>query len=170
MDGLDQPTAHAVALLASEAAVAIERDDLLAGLSRMAETDELTGLANRRAWDETIRRAVGYARRTHRPLCVAVVDLDLFKAYNDAHGHQAGDRLLKAAAASWRTALRQSDTLARYGGEEFGVVLPSCPRAEALIVLDRLPELEWLGLKNTNVGMIARMKLKFKYPKVQVET
>lgn len=138
VDGLDQPTAHAVALLASEAAVAIERADLLAGLSRMAETDELTGLANRRAWDETIRRAVGYARRTHRPLCVAVVDLDLFKAYNDAHGHQAGDRLLKAAAASWRTALRQSDTLARYGGEEFGVVLPSCPRAEALIVLDRM--------------------------------
>jgi diguanylate cyclase (GGDEF)-like protein len=138
VDGLDQPTAQAVKLLAIEAAVAIERADLLAGLSKMAETDELTGLPNRRAWDETMRRAVGYASRTHRPLCVAVVDLDHFKTFNDEHGHQAGDRLLKTAAAAWRTALRQSDTLARYGGEEFAVALPSCAASEAEAVLDRV--------------------------------
>ena len=138
VEGVDQPTAQAVMLLAIEAAVAIERADLLAGLSRIAETDELTGLPNRRAWDETIRRAVGYASRTHRPLCVAVVDLDHFKAFNDEHGHLAGDRLLKSAAAAWRTALRQTDTLARYGGEEFGVALPSCSLSEAEVVLDRL--------------------------------
>ena len=138
IESVDQPTAQAVMLLAIEAAVAIERTELLAGLSRMAETDELTGLANRRAWDETIRRAVGYASRTHRPLCVAIVDLDRFKAFNDEHGHQAGDRLLKTAAAAWRTALRQTDTLARYGGEEFAVALPSCSAPEAEIVLERL--------------------------------
>jgi diguanylate cyclase (GGDEF)-like protein len=136
--GVDQPIAQAVMLLAIEAAVAIERADLLAGLSKMAETDELTGLPNRRAWDETMKRAVGYASRTHRPLCVAVVDLDHFKAFNDEHGHQAGDRLLKTAAAAWRTALRQTDTLARYGGEEFAVALPSCVASEAEVVLDRL--------------------------------
>ena len=136
--GVDQPTAQAVKLLAIEAAVAIERADLLAGLSKMAETDELTGLPNRRAWDETMRRAVGYASRTHRPLCVAVVDLDHFKAFNDEYGHQTGDRLLKTAAAAWRTALRQTDTLARYGGEEFAVALPSCAAPEAEVVLDRL--------------------------------
>ena len=138
VESVDQPTTQAVMLLAIEAAVAIERADLLAGLSRMAETDELTGLPNRRAWDETIRRAVGYASRTHRPLCVAVVDLDHFKAFNDEHGHLTGDRLLKSAAAAWRTALRQTDTLARYGGEEFGVALPSCSLSEAEVVLDRL--------------------------------
>jgi len=69
---------------------------------------------------------------------VAVVDLDHFKAFNDEHGHLSGDRLLKSAAAAWRTALRQTDTLARYGGEEFGVALPSCSLSEAEVVLDRL--------------------------------
>ena len=135
---VDEQTAQAVTLLAVEGAFAIARADLLAGLSEMAETDELTGLPNRRAWDDTIRRAVGYAARTHRALCVAVVDIDHFKAYNDEHGHQAGDRLLKTAAAAWRTALRRSDVLARYGGEEFAVVLPSCPATEAAAVLERL--------------------------------
>jgi diguanylate cyclase (GGDEF)-like protein len=138
VDDVNETTAQAVMLLASEAAAAIERADLLAGLNEMAETDELTGLPNRRAWDETIRRAVGYASRTHRTVCVAVVDLDRFKEYNDAHGHQAGDRLLKTAAAAWRSALRSSDMLARYGGEEFAIVLPSCSALEAAGVLERL--------------------------------
>ena len=138
VDDVDERIAQAVTLLAVEAAVAIELADLLAGLNQMAETDELTGLANRRAWDETLRRAVGYAGRTHRALCVALVDIDHFKAYNDEHGHQAGDRLLKTAAAAWRTALRSSDTIARYGGEEFAIALPSCAATEAAAVLERL--------------------------------
>ena len=135
---VDQQTTEAVALLAIEAAVAIERADLISRLSNLAETDELTGLPNRRVWDETIRRAVGYAGRTGRPLCVGVIDLDHFKDFNDRHGHQGGDRLLKSAAAAWRTVLRGGDTLARYGGEEFAVALPSCIAAEAEIVLERL--------------------------------
>ena len=141
VEDVDERTAQAVMLLAIEAAVAIERSDVLAGLSAMAETDELTGLPNRRSWDETIRRAVGYASRTSRDLCVAIVDIDHFKAYNDEYGHQAGDRLLKAAAAAWRTALRESDTIARYGGEEFAVVLPNCSADAASAVLERLREL-----------------------------
>jgi diguanylate cyclase (GGDEF)-like protein len=135
---VDEQTTQAVALLAVEAAVAIERADFLARLSDLAETDELTGLPNRRSWDHTIRRAVGYATRTRRPLCVAIIDLDHFKRYNDRHGHQAGDRLLKSAAAAWRTALRKTDTLSRYGGEEFAVVLPGCSSEEAEVVLERL--------------------------------
>jgi diguanylate cyclase (GGDEF)-like protein len=135
---VDERTTQAVALLAVEAAVAIERADFLARLSDLAETDELTGLPNRRSWDHTIRRAVGYATRTRRPLCVAIIDLDHFKRYNDRHGHQAGDRLLKSAAAAWRTALRKTDTLSRYGGEEFAVVLPGCSSEEAEVVLERL--------------------------------
>ena len=138
---VDRRVLQAVELLAVEAAVAIERADFLARISDLAETDELTGLPNRRTWDATIRTAVGYATRTRRPLCVAVIDLDHFKLFNDRHGHQAGDRLLKAAAASWRTALRQTDTLARYGGEEFAVVLPGCSLDVAEAVLERLREL-----------------------------
>jgi diguanylate cyclase (GGDEF)-like protein len=67
-----------------------------------------------------------------------MLDLDHFKAYNDEFGHQAGDRLLKQAAAAWNAQLRASDTLARYGGEEFALALPACPLEEALIVVERL--------------------------------
>ena len=67
-----------------------------------------------------------------------MIDLDHFKRFNDRHGHQAGDRLLKSAAAAWRTELRETDTLARYGGEEFVVVLPRCSADDAEVVLERL--------------------------------
>ena len=60
------------------------------------------------------------------PLTVAMLDLDRFKDYNDHHGHLAGDRLLKEAAAAWRSVLRDTDLLARYGGEEFAIALPGC--------------------------------------------
>jgi len=137
---VDQRILQAVELLAIEASVAIERADFLLRLSDLAETDELTGLPNRRTWDAKIRGAVGYATRTRRPLCVAIVDLDHFKHFNDRHGHQAGDRLLKSAASAWRMELRETDTLARYGGEEFAVVLPGCSADVAEVVLERLRE------------------------------
>jgi diguanylate cyclase (GGDEF)-like protein len=149
---VDDRTLQVVELLAVEAAVAIERADFLARLSDLADTDELTGLPNRRSWDHTIRRAIGYATRTRRPLCVGVIDLDFFKRFNDRHGHQAGDRLLKSSAAAWRSALRQADTLARYGGEEFAVVLPGCTAAEAEVVLERLRELTPEG-QTCSVGL-----------------
>ena len=149
---VDERVLQAVELLAIEGAVAIERADFLARLSDLADTDELTGLPNRRAWDETMQRALGYAARTRRPLCVAVIDLDHFKRFNDHHGHQAGDRLLKTAAAAWRTALRDTDTLARYGGEEFAVVLPGCSAEVAEAVLERLRELTPEG-QTCSVGL-----------------
>ena len=149
---VDGRVLQAVELLAVEAAVAIERADFLARLSDLADTDELTGLPNRRSWDETIRRALGYATRTRRPLCVAVIDLDHFKQFNDLHGHQAGDRLLKAAASTWRTALRDTDTLARYGGEEFAVALPGCSAGVAVAVLERLREVTPEG-QTCSVGL-----------------
>ena len=127
-----------MALLAAEAAVAIERADLLARLEAVARTDDLTGLANRRAWDEHLPRELARARREERPLCVAMLDLDHFKEYNDERGHQAGDRLLKQVASTWREMLRPSDLLARYGGEEFGLLLPHCPLERGLDVVERL--------------------------------
>ncbi len=115
-----------------------EREKLLASVQAMARTDELTGLPNRRAWEEELRREVARARREERPLSVALLDLDRFKIYNDEHGHQAGDRLLVAGAAAWRLALREVDFIARYGGEEFAVVLPDCQPADAGVVVTRL--------------------------------
>jgi diguanylate cyclase (GGDEF)-like protein len=138
VDTLDSRRARAVQLLALEAGAALERADLVAQLRRSSLTDELTGLPNRRSWDEGLEAAVRTATRTAGTLSVALVDLDHFKDYNDTRGHQAGDRLLKSAAASWRSVLRTGDMLARYGGEEFAVLLPECALEEARHVLERL--------------------------------
>jgi diguanylate cyclase (GGDEF)-like protein len=124
-------------LLAAEAAVAIERAELLERLQAVARTDDLTGLRNRRAWEEELPRELARTRRDERPLCVAMLDLDHFKAYNDEHGHQAGDRLLKQAAA-WSARLRMTDLMARYGGEEFSVALPDTDLEHAVELAERL--------------------------------
>ncbi|MDX6668759.1 MAG: hypothetical protein QOK04_2139 [Solirubrobacteraceae bacterium] len=138
VDQIDERVSSLMGLLAAEAAVAIERADLLARLEAVARTDDLTGLANRRAWEEELPRELARAKRDDRPLCVAMVDLDRFKEFNDEHGHQAGDRLLKQLASVWREELRPTDVLARYGGEEFVLLLPNCPLDEAREVIDRL--------------------------------
>jgi diguanylate cyclase (GGDEF)-like protein len=95
--------------------------DQAAQLNALAHNDALTGVPNRRGWDIELVRRLGNARRSHTDMVVAIIDLDHFKRFNDQHGHQAGDRLLKEAAAAWRSQLRADDLLARYGGEEFGV-------------------------------------------------
>ncbi len=126
--------------VAVEAAIAIGRTGLLDRLAWMAMTDDLTGLPNRRAWDQELRRELARARRGGSPLTVAMVDLDYFKAYNDRLGHQAGDRLLREAAEVWQDALRETDMLARYGGEEFAVALPNCDQEAAAGLIERLRE------------------------------
>ena len=115
-----------------------QRDEALGRVLAMARTDALTGLANRRAWDEEVRRAVALAERERRPVAVAMVDLDRFKAFNDSFGHAAGDDVLVDAAMAWRRELRSTDLLARHGGEEFAVLLTDCGPAEAVGLLDRL--------------------------------
>ena len=125
-------------MLAAEAAIALDRARLLAQLQATARTDDLTGLPNRRAWEEQLPRELARAARDSRPVCVAMLDLDRFKAFNDDRGHQAGDRLLKQAAAAWATQLRSSDMLARYGGEEFSVLLPGCALEGAQVLVERL--------------------------------
>jgi diguanylate cyclase (GGDEF)-like protein len=107
-------------------------------VGRLARTDGLTGVANRRSWDEELPRELARAARSGQPLCLALLDLDHFKAYNDRCGHQAGDRLLKASAAAWQAKLRKTDLLARYGGEEFAVLLPDCAPASAMEIAERL--------------------------------
>ena len=115
-----------------------EREQLLARVEAMARTDDLTGLPNRRAWNEELLREMARAKRHGFGLSVAMIDLDNFKAFNDEHGHPAGDQLLRDAAADWRLALRVSDFVARVGGEEFAVMLPGCPPVDASIIIERL--------------------------------
>jgi diguanylate cyclase (GGDEF)-like protein len=127
-----------IVLLAAQAAIAIERVDLLARLERIAHTDELTGLLNRRAWREALPREMARAKREQWPLCVAMLDIDGLKKLNDTHGHHAGDQLLKQNAAAWSSALRPVDLLARYGGDEFAAVLTGCRLDDAQKLVDRL--------------------------------
>jgi diguanylate cyclase (GGDEF)-like protein len=112
--------------------------ELLSRLESIARTDDLTGLPNRRAWEEELPRELLRSQRASRPLCVAMIDLDHFKEFNDERGHQAGDRFLKQAAAAWDEELRGTDFLARYGGEEFALALPGCTPEEAVEVAGRM--------------------------------
>jgi len=107
-------------------------------LSQLTRVDELTGLPNRRAWSAELPVAIERARRDRVTLSIAMLDLDRFKHFNDEYGHQAGDRLLKTAAAAWSGQLRTVDHLARYGGEEFIVLLPGASAELATGVLERL--------------------------------
>ncbi|MGH8868106.1 MAG: EAL domain-containing protein [Actinomycetes bacterium] len=107
-------------------------------LSALARNDGLTGVANRRTWDHELSRACAKARENDWPLAVALMDLDHFKVYNDLHGHQAGDRLLKAAAAAWQERLGSRGFLARYGGEEFTVLLPDTTPDAAHVMFESL--------------------------------
>ncbi len=115
-----------------------ERSELVSRLERLSLTDELTGLPNRRGWNEAFARELARASRGGEPLCVALLDLDRFKAFNDEHGHPAGDALLREAAREWGGLIRASDLLARYGGEEFTVAFPASPLAAAHAVVERL--------------------------------
>lgn len=124
--------------------VVVRMSQLVREVERQAERvrvlsrqDELTGLPNRRAWNEELPQALDRARRRNRPITVAMLDIDHFKRFNDRYGHPAGDRLLAEAAAAWRTALRQGDLMARFGGEEFIVLMPDATAEEAAAVVRR---------------------------------
>lgn len=114
-----------------------EIEELQQRLTEQAMRDPLTGLYNRRFLEESLIRELAKARRTQKPLSVAVIDLDHFKRVNDAHGHHAGDRLLIAVGDLLRSYIRDGDVACRYGGEEFVVVMPgaslevAAERAEA---------------------------------------
>jgi two-component system cell cycle response regulator len=123
---------------AAHAALALRNSWLLQQVQRLAETDGLTGLANRRTFETTLERELSRAARSGEPVTLVMVDVDHFKALNDKFGHQAGDDVLKLVAGALASTCRDFDTPARYGGEEFAVVLPSCSSAESLVVAERL--------------------------------
>jgi diguanylate cyclase (GGDEF)-like protein len=107
-------------------------------LREQASTDSLTGLANRRSILDTLGRELERCRRSGASCSVAYMDLDHFKRVNDAHGHAAGDAVLKEAAGRMRSTLRPYDLVGRFGGEEFVIVLPGCEEAGARAAAERL--------------------------------
>jgi diguanylate cyclase (GGDEF)-like protein len=117
-----------------------QRETLQARLGRMAHTDQLTGLPNRRAWDDEFERELARADRSGSPMCVVLMDLDHFKEFNDLHGHLAGDDHLRRVAKLWRERLRGTDLIARYGGEEFALVLTATTVPRGREVVDGLRE------------------------------
>jgi diguanylate cyclase (GGDEF)-like protein len=110
----------------------------LAELDALARTDALTGLQNRRAFDEALRREQARAARHGVPLSLILADLDHFKAVNDVHGHPAGDAVLRSFAASLGELFREGDGLFRFGGEEFAVLLPHADLPGAIRAARRL--------------------------------
>ena len=115
-----------------------ERRQHEAQLQYLADHDPLTGLANRRRFEEDLHSAVAHARRYATPAALLVIDLDNFKGINDTHGHAAGDEILRRVAHVLQTRLRETDVIGRLGGDEFAVVLAHTELHEALIVAEDL--------------------------------
>jgi diguanylate cyclase (GGDEF)-like protein len=110
----------------------------LADLALASRCDPLTRLPNRRAFEEELAREIARAARSGAPLAVVALDVDRFKAVNDAHGHAAGDAVLRAVAERAAAAIRAGDVLARIGGEEFAAVLPGADLPRAVEVAERI--------------------------------
>ena len=135
---LPAAASYMIELLAAEIGTAIDRANLVALLAAQSRRDSLTGAANRRSWDEEMNRELARAYRSGAPLTVVIIDIDHFKAYNDTHGHAAGDVLLKDLVTAIRAELRTGDVIARWGGEEFTLALHDCDLQKAQTIASRL--------------------------------
>lgn len=120
-------------------ALAKQLDQANQELKSLSSRDGLTGIANRRAFDETLEREWQRALRTGSELAMLLCDVDHFKRFNDSYGHQAGDECLRRVAAALRDSVaRGTDAVARYGGEEFGIILADTGIGGALIVAEKI--------------------------------
>ena len=140
-DDFRQDEIDLLASFAHCAAGAISNARLYAQMTDLARTDALTGLANRRSFDERLGIEIARGDRYRRPCALLALDVDHFKRVNDTHGHQAGDAVLKSLAALLRERARAGiDIAARVGGEEFAVLLPETDRDGALGIAERIRE------------------------------
>ncbi len=115
-----------------------ELEQELESVSELVREDQLTGTLNRRGMDDMLERETTRSDRTQAPLCMALLDIDNFKLFNDLLGHQAGDQALMHMSEVVKTSVRPSDIVARYGGEEFLIILPETALGEAADTISRL--------------------------------
>ena len=136
--GLPPAARSELAMLALQAAEALLRARLFEQAERLATTDGLTGLSNRRSLDAQLRERFAEAARYQRCLSFVLIDVDHFKKVNDGHGHPAGDTVLRGVAAIVAAQARETDRAARYGGEEMALLLPETGPAGARVIAERL--------------------------------
>ncbi|MBX3506143.1 MAG: GGDEF domain-containing protein [Parvibaculum sp.] len=117
-----------------------ELQDNLAKAHTEARTDGLTGLNNRKAFDEAIEREMAGARASGKPLCLIVGDIDHFKKFNDTFGHRTGDQVLRLVASCLKNGAAKGHIAARYGGEEFAVIMPATDLATAEVIANKIRE------------------------------
>jgi diguanylate cyclase (GGDEF)-like protein len=137
-EGLHEGDLPTLSLFASQVATALRNANLLAEVQRLAITDELTGVFNRRYFFNRAEVEFSRAKRYSHPLTALIADIDHFKQFNDRYGHLVGDRVIQEVARLMKTSLRDSDILGRYGGEEFSILLPDTNVQAAAFVADRL--------------------------------
>jgi diguanylate cyclase (GGDEF)-like protein len=128
-------------LLAKEVSIAIERSMIFSQVMDTSIKDGLTGCYNRRKLDLDIVAEFAQARQAKKSLSVLMADIDWFKKYNDFHGHQQGDQLLKKLVTFLSNNIRPSDKIYRYGGEEFVIMLPEIGKVKAVYAAKRLQEM-----------------------------
>jgi diguanylate cyclase (GGDEF)-like protein len=137
-EALDREDAEHLEATVAESAPTVAMLRSLAIAEARASTDALTGLANSRSIQDTLKRMVAHAGRTATPLAAILFDLDHFKAVNDTFGHSAGDEVLAAVGDVAASVIRDSDFVGRYGGEEFVVLLPDTGADGATVVAEKL--------------------------------
>ncbi len=135
---LKEPEIQILTGIANQAGIAIRNAVYLRQEKRKADTDGLTGLYNRRYFNEQLELLSAKAEETMLPLSLILIDADNFKKYNDTYGHPAGDHLLKTKAAAIGEAVREQDITARYGGEEFAVILQDTDNRSASLIAERI--------------------------------
>ena len=138
LDKLNLEEINYIEQLTQQSSITINRANAYAEILKYATSDALTGLNNRRQFEERLKQEVSNAKRQKHPLCAIMIDIDYFKKVNDTYGHFAGDVVLKKVASLIKSALREYDIPSRYGGEEFIILLPSTKLDDAFIVAERL--------------------------------
>ena len=136
---------------ASHAALALRNAALLEQMERMANTDGLTHIANRRTFQANLDKEMARSIRSAEPVSLIMLDIDNFKVLNDTRGHQVGDEVLREVAIALQAGSREFDTIARYGGEEFAVILPGCGPDAAWASAQRLHRLVTEGVTSVPI-------------------